>query len=89
MCYIYSMGIFQEFNDFMGEITSLKNELTDIGDGVIKDVTTSAKQVKKTVNDTATELKDSAKNIQSTLNKSTSLAPVEETVEEQSNQDKQ
>lgn len=83
------MGIFQEFNDFMGEITSLKNELTDIGDGVIKDVTTSAKQVKKTVNDTATELKDSAKNIQSTLNKSTSLAPVEETVEEQSNQDKQ
>ncbi|USN96749.1 MAG: hypothetical protein H6797_00925 [Candidatus Nomurabacteria bacterium] len=78
------MGFFDEFTDFVGEIKSIKNELTDIGDGVVKDITSSASEVKKTVGDTATELKSSANEIKSTLQQTGQLETVQETTSEPS-----
>jgi len=79
---VKAMGFFDEFNDFVGEISSLKSEFTGITESVVKDVTTSAKGVKKTVSDTATELKTSASDIKSTLQSTTKLEPVKESTDQ-------
>lgn len=77
------MGFFDEFTDFVSEVKSIKTELTDITDGVVKDVTTSADNVRKTVNDTTTELKTSASEIKSTLQQTGRLEPIQESTEKQ------
>ena len=65
----------------MGEVKSLKKELTDISDGVVKEVSSSAGEVKKTLDDTATELSGDVAKIRSTIQGKPEVAPAKESVE--------
>ena len=67
------MGFFDEFTDFVGEIKSLKSEMTDIKDGVANELQTSAQEVSQTVTDTASTLKDSADDIKATIQDTAAL----------------
>ena len=67
------MGFFQDFTNFVGEVSSLKDEMIDIKDGVTNELLTNANEVSQTVSDTATNLRGSAEEIKTTIQETTSL----------------
>lgn len=51
------MGLFDDFTDFMGEVQSLRSDITQLGTDVVKELVTDTNEVKQVVSDTASGVK--------------------------------
>ena len=51
------MGLFDDFTNFVNEAQSLREEATQLGSDIVKDLSAGASEVKKTVTDTTDAVK--------------------------------
>lgn len=71
------MGFFDDFNNLVGEISSIKSEMTNIKNGFIDELHSEATGVAQTIDDTATDLRHTAVEMSETVKQSTTLTPSE------------
>ncbi len=67
------MGFIDEFTGFVGEVNSLKQNVTQFGTDFIHEALSEAEQVKQTVTGAADEIKTTASDMSQTIKQSTAL----------------
>lgn len=67
------MGFLQDFGSFMSEVNALNEEIDNVKHEVITSLVDSATGIKQTINDTASEISNSASETHDTIKQSTTL----------------
>jgi reverse gyrase len=69
------MGFFDEFTSFMGDVNSIKSEMTNFRNDFVNELQTEAKNVSQTIDGTANNLRQTAVEITETVKQTTTLTP--------------
>lgn len=78
------MGFFDEFNNFIGEINSIKSDMTNFKKDFVEELHTEANSVAQTIDSTASDLRQTTVGITGTIKQATSLSQPEPNIVEES-----
>lgn len=67
------MGLFDDIVNFVGEANAIKQEVSQFGADLAKEVVSDAKEISQTVADTADSIKSASEDIEATVKESVNL----------------
>lgn len=69
------MGFFDDFNNFVGEISSIRSEVANFKNDFVEELNSEVTDVTQTINGTASDVRQTAVEMTETVRQTTSLTP--------------